>query len=284
MSKVLACTDGSIYGASVYDHAVWAATRLSTGVEVLHVLDQYRERAVTFDGSGAIGPDSRDDLLVRLSDLDEVNGRLAQQRSRAILDEAHRHILAAGLADVKLTQRQGSLVDCLGEIESQASLVVIGKRGENAAIAMEHLGANLERVIRASQRPVLVASRAFKPIERIVVAFDGGSSTRKAVDYLSQSPLVRGLPCHLLSVTKTLGEMDRSLAQAQGVLERGGVEASAESVIGEPEEMICKAVENGAGALLVMGAYGHSRIRRFIVGSTTTTMVRICHSPVLMFR
>ncbi len=36
--------------------------------------------------------------------------------------------------------------------------------------------------------------------------------------------------------------------------------------------------------LLVMGAYGHSRIRQLMVGSTTTAMVRTSHVPVLMFR
>ncbi|MEO6054349.1 MAG: universal stress protein, partial [Chthoniobacterales bacterium] len=36
--------------------------------------------------------------------------------------------------------------------------------------------------------------------------------------------------------------------------------------------------------LLVMGAYGHSRIRQLMVGSTTTAMVRTCQVPVLMFR
>jgi len=36
--------------------------------------------------------------------------------------------------------------------------------------------------------------------------------------------------------------------------------------------------------MLVMGAYGHSRIRQFILGSTTSEMVRICEIPVLMFQ
>jgi hypothetical protein len=31
-----------------------------------------------------------------------------------------------------------------------------------------------------------------------------------------------------------------------------------------------------------MGAYGHSRIRSFVIGSTTTEMVRSCKVPVLM--
>jgi len=34
----------------------------------------------------------------------------------------------------------------------------------------------------------------------------------------------------------------------------------------------------------VMGAYGHSRVRQFILGSTTTTLIRTCTVPVLLFR
>ena len=40
MTRVLACIDASVYGASVCDHAAWAARHLRTGVELLHVLDR----------------------------------------------------------------------------------------------------------------------------------------------------------------------------------------------------------------------------------------------------
>jgi len=33
-----------------------------------------------------------------------------------------------------------------------------------------------------------------------------------------------------------------------------------------------------------MGAYGHSRIRTLIIGSTPSTMLRLCKIPVMMFR
>lgn len=36
--------------------------------------------------------------------------------------------------------------------------------------------------------------------------------------------------------------------------------------------------------MLIMGAYGHSRIRNLIIGSTTTSLVRSCRLPILMFR
>lgn len=40
----------------------------------------------------------------------------------------------------------------------------------------------------------------------------------------------------------------------------------------------------GQGDLLVMGAYGQSRISELFVGSTTTAMVRTGKVPVLLFR
>jgi nucleotide-binding universal stress UspA family protein len=36
--------------------------------------------------------------------------------------------------------------------------------------------------------------------------------------------------------------------------------------------------------MVVMGAYGHSRIRSLIIGSTTTEMVRSCKVPVVLVR
>jgi nucleotide-binding universal stress UspA family protein len=33
-----------------------------------------------------------------------------------------------------------------------------------------------------------------------------------------------------------------------------------------------------------MGAYGHSPIREFILGSTTTSLIRTCLVPILLFR
>ena len=284
MPRILACTDGSAYAASLYQHAAWAARRMSAAVEVLHVLDPHRERAAIADMSGAIGMDARDELLEQLTELEEAKGRIAQKQSRLILQDASATLLAAGVADVKLTQRHGAVVECLAEAEPRTDLVVIGKRGENAAAAMEHLGANLERVIRASHRPVLVASRAFHPIERMVIAFDNGPSARKAVEYAAREPLLKGLECNLLMVGSATEETNRHVGWATALLQSGGFTVRAEVVAGEVEGVIHQAVEPEAGCLLVMGAYGHSRIRQFIVGSTTTTMVRTCHVPVLMFR
>ena len=53
---------------------------------------------------------------------------------------------------------------------------------------------------------------------------------------------------------------------------------------GRPEDVIASVVGATPGALLVMGAYGHSPLRNLIVGSTTTAMVRTVRVPVLLVR
>ena len=53
---------------------------------------------------------------------------------------------------------------------------------------------------------------------------------------------------------------------------------------GQADQVITKAVEEHDIDLLVMGAYGHSRIRNLIIGSTTSEMVRSCKIPVVLVR
>jgi nucleotide-binding universal stress UspA family protein len=282
MPTILTCTDGSNYAASVYDHSALAAIRMEASVHVLHMLDPHRERAAMADFSGNLGPDESEALLGELVEFEESKARLAQARGRAILQAAHKHILHAGVNHVSTEQRHGSLVEAVEKLT--ADLIVIGKRGESADFAKQHLGANLERVIRGSRRPVLVASRAFQPIERCLIAFDGSPSARKAVAYALTEPLLRGLSCLLVMAGRPSAEAESELEKAHRELAQAGHPVESKVLSGDPEKVIAETIESEQIHLLIMGAYGHSKIRQLIVGSTTTTMVRTCRVPVLMFR
>jgi nucleotide-binding universal stress UspA family protein len=282
MPVILSCTDGSTYAASVYDHTAWAAQRLAASVHVLHMLE-HPERVPT-DASGTIGIDSQAKLMSELVALAETQGRLAQAKARRLLDEAKRHLTDAGVTNIAIEQQHGALVDSIERFEATADLVVIGKRGEHADFAKGHLGSNLERVIRVCHHPVLVASRSFNPIERFLIAFDGGPSAKKAVAYVRSQPLLSGLHCHLVAASSSRGTLSDELAAAHHQLSGAGFRVTTTQTAGEPETVITEAVKQHGINLLVMGAYGHSRIRQFIVGSTTTTMVRTVQIPVLLFR
>ncbi|MDP3069248.1 MAG: universal stress protein [Opitutaceae bacterium] len=285
MSTILSCTDGSRYAPSIYDHSAWAARRMDATVRVLHLLDPHPVTPVTADFSGAIGLDAQAALTAELVALEAAKNRVAQARAQAIVADARAHFARAGLSAVTAEALHGTLAESIGELEETADLVVLGKRGEHADFAKGHLGSNLERVVRSCHRPVLVASRAFQPIARFLLAYDGGPSAKKAVAYAVAHPLLRGLDCHLLAVGAANSALAADLAAARDQLFAAGYVVQADLVAGgNVEEVITAAVKKEKTSLLVMGAYGHSRIRHLILGSTTTTMIRTVPIPVLLFR
>ena len=280
MSTILTCTDGSLYAPSIYQHAAWAASRTGAGIHVLHVIER-DETPCHPDLSGSIGFDASAELLEELARHDESHARLARLRGKAILDDAVKRLEGHR---VRTTQRHGSVVETLDEFEIDAELVVIGKRGEHADFAKGHLGSNLERVVRSARIPVMVAAREFKPAARFLIAFDGGPSSLKAAHHAATNPLLKGLECHLVMVGRQDKPHGLSLDHAATSLRGAGFGVTADLLPGDPEETIAGEVEKRGIDLLVMGAYGHSRVRNLILGSTTTQLVRTCHIPVVLFR
>lgn len=284
MNKLIGLIDGSIYTHSVCDHAAWVARRTGWAVELMHVLGRREIASAPGNLSGNITLGARTALLEELSALDEQRAKLAQKRGRAILNDAKAIVEAAGVAEVTTKLRIDDVVETVTKFEGEADMVMIGKRGEAADFAKLHLGSNLERIVRSCHRPVFVASRAFKPIKRILVAYDGGASSMKAVDHIAGSTLFAGLECRLLSVGPETVESRKRLGEAEAVLRAGGHAVDAALRPGQPEVVISQVVEAEGIDLLVMGAYGHSRIRSLIIGSTTTEMLRSCKIPVVLFR
>ena len=280
MNTILTCTDGSLYAPSIYQHAAWSASRTGADIHVLHVIER-DETPGHPDLSGSIGFDASAELLEELARHDESHARLARLRGKAILDDAVKRLEGH---KVRATQRHGSVVETLDEFEKDAELVVIGKRGEHADFAKGHLGSNLERVVRSARIPVMVAAREFKPITRFLIAFDGGPSSLKATHHAATNPLLKGLECHLVMVGRQDKEHEISLDHAATSLRGAGLQVTADLLPGDPDEVIASEVEKREVGLLVMGAYGHSRVRNLILGSTTTHLIRTCHIPVVLFR
>jgi nucleotide-binding universal stress UspA family protein len=281
--KIIAFVDGSVYSASVCEHAAWVAARTGWAVEILHVLGR-REGAAKTDLSGSIALGARTALLEELAELDAQRARLVSHRGRAILEDARAIVDKAGVSGITTRLRQGDIVDTLAEQEAGAELVLIGKRGEAADFARGHLGSNLERIVRSSHRPILVASRAFRPVSRVLVAYDGGPSAMRAVDHIARSPLYQGLAVTVATVGSANDTLRKGLEDARAMLAAAGIEAGTEILSGQPETALGELVEKAPYDLLVMGAYGHSRIRSLIIGSTTTAMLRSCKVPVVLVR
>ncbi|CAM3537666.1 universal stress protein [Paracoccus nototheniae] len=281
--RILALVDASAYSESVCHHSAWIAGRLNAAVEVMHVLGR-RETGSAQNLSGALTLGARSALLTDLAAADESRARLAQARGRAILEDAQAILEADGATAITTHLRKGDLLEAVQAVEPDMRAIVIGKRGEGADFATGHLGSNLERIVRASQVPVFVASRTFQPVSRVMVAFDGSASAMRAVDRMAKSPVFEGLAITLIYAGDGGAAMQARLNQAAHALEVAGLPADTRIVPGEPEDVLPSLIAAEGIDLLVMGAYGHSRIRRLIIGSTTTAMVQAVRIPVLMVR
>jgi len=281
MNKILVCTDGSPYSFVCYDYAAWLAQRTGAALDVLYVSDlRLFEVPMVADLSGSLGVQPYQAVLGRLQEFE-------QERAKAILEQARVFLAAkAPRTSVSFTHKLGFLVDTFHEFEAHADLIMLGKRGENANFATEHLGSTMERVVRASHRPCLVTSRAFKPVERVLFAYDGGKSCQRALEFLTTTAAFRDLELHVVTVAAPGEEAAalQTLQAAEGVLRAAGRAPIAQMLVGAPDNEISAYVENRGIHLLIMGAYGHSRIRQLIIGSTTTSMIRRCKIPVLLFR
>lgn len=284
MDRILALVDGSAYSESVCHHTAWIARRLNAAVDVMHVLGRREGAWAMHDLSGSLRLGARTALLEELAAADEHHAKLAQLKGRAILEDAQQ-ILKAGIsAPVRTHLRKGDILDAVQDEGAGFRTIVIGKRGEGADFAAGHLGSNLERIVRASRVPVLVAARSFSPVARVLIAYDGSASAREAVERMSRSPAFREMEIAILYAGRDGPEMRAALEEAVLTLAAEGMKATSRVVEGEPDEVLQSVVSEEQFDLLVMGAYGHSRIRNLIIGSTTTAMVQAVRIPVLLYR
>src|SRR5690554_1404599 len=281
--QVITAVDGSSFSLGVCDYAVWASQALQAPLTFLHTVDNSPQVAEP-DLSGHIGLGAREHLLEELAQLDERRAKVAQEQGRLMLQAAKARAIASDVAEPATRQRNGTLVETLEELQDDIRLLVIGKRGQGAQRASDHLGSNLERVVRTLQRPILMVPEAFKRPETVMIAFDGSKTTRKGVEMLAKSPLFSGAQAHVVIVGAETGDNRSQLEWALTTLREAGHDAQGAIRAGEVEETLRAYKDEHAIDLLVMGAYGHSRIRHLLLGSTTNTMLRRANVPILLLR
>ena len=283
MTHVMACIDGSQSATGVCDYAAWASQRLGAPLCFLHVLDQVQYPQQS-DLSGTIGLGSREHLLEELAALDEKRGKLALEQGQHLLEAAKARAIADGVSNPQLRQRHGDLVESLVELQQDIRLLVIGRQGETSDNLSQLVGSHLENVIRTLQRPILVSCGEFKAPQSYMFAYDGSATARKGIEMIAASPLFKGLPCHLLLVGADTSDAWEQLKSAERVLQGSASAVHLAIRAGEVEPTLHAYQAEHAIDLLAMGAYGHSRIRQFLVGSTTSHLLRTSTSPLLILR
>lgn len=213
--------------------------------------------------------------------VDEVNAeRLATaERARDHIDTAAR--LSGVSVDCKILQDGYSAARAAAVETTRASDLVILPQARGALSSETGL---IESVLFGCGRPAIVVpadwSRGAK-FERVIVAWDGGArAARAAGDALPL--LARAEEVEVVCVTsENGGRLDGSdLAEHLSRHCRKLKLLELPTAFGDPGRTLCEHVSASRPDLLVMGAFGHSRIVQFVLGGVTSAMLEQATLPV----
>jgi nucleotide-binding universal stress UspA family protein len=279
IKTILVCVDGSKYSKSAADLSIWIAHHLKAEIQALSVVDiQTLEGPWLADLTGLTGIQPFQSLVPQLRDLTEKKCQSAVQE---VLEAAKKRSVKC-----QTHIRTGHLVEEILQAEHTAELIVLGQRGEGFEMTGEWLGSNVDRVIRKSIKPCLISTSEFRPIRSILMAYDGSEHANHAL--YSAIELAQNLKAKLtiLSVESSSDEekMSWALKEAMDISQKQGTDANALALHGSPEETILKVASEQHHDLIVMGAYGHTRLRELILGSVTSHVIRKSAVPVLLSR
>ena len=281
MTNIFACIDGSLAMTAVCDAAAWASINTGLPITLLHVLEKSEFEGHS-DLSGNIGLGSRELLLQELAELDHQRSRLAHEQGRILLDSGKEYLAGLGMSVIETLQRHGQLVETTQELSSNMRMLIMGKQGTTHIHDL--IGSNIENIIRTLSNPIMVVQPGFQAPSRFLFAYDASPTTKKVLELIASSPLLKGLECDLVMVGEPSDEHERQLAQAKQLLKSAGIRVEAMLLQGEVVPVICQHATDAGCELIVMGAYGHSRIRQFIVGSTTTGILKKTNASLMLLR
>lgn len=277
--NILLCTDGSPMAEVAVDYAVWFAKKLSGRIQALHITDiRVMEGPMLSDLSGALGAQPYAALLPQLQQIEHEKAEATLAAARKRCDDAR--------VACETAHETGTLVQVMLDYEKRADLVVLGQRGEHAKWSGGMLGSSVERMVRASIKPCLVTPEKFQPIKHMLIACDGSVESNKALHAGIDLAVALGTEVTIVTVCQheTEDAASKVLQDArQQALDRK-LQADAQLVHGNPEAEILNQCEKVHADLIVMGAYGHTRIRELILGSTTSHVLRKATVPVLLVR
>jgi nucleotide-binding universal stress UspA family protein len=219
-----------------------------------------------------------------------VSVRMSQREARARVDAAFRAEAArAGVKPVEFRVLEGDpLEQAIAEMRCADLSILAQGDLETGHGGFERRLA--EQAVLANGAPVLFLPYAQATAtlgETVVVAWDGGREAARAVrDALPLLAEAKRVTVLSLGHRVGLGERpDRSQARLASYLR-------AHDIAAEQREMVCAPAEAGdlvlsqladLGAdLLVMGAYGHARVREIILGGVTRILLDSMTVPVLM--
>ncbi|HJS71676.1 MAG TPA: universal stress protein [Acidimicrobiia bacterium] len=162
-------------------------------------------------------------------------------------------------------------------------LVAIGPkgRGSSGLLSSLHTGSTADWLLRDPVSPLLIA-RHEETVGKVLVAADGSTHARRAVETLAGMAWLSGVSVRIAAVDD--GKVDPEPALETAVEVLGGTGAEIDTVVlsGDPAHALVTEVERTGPDLVVMGARGEDGLRQLVLGSTASAVTGATDRSVLV--
>ncbi|UIP26101.1 universal stress protein [Acinetobacter towneri] len=278
MKRVIACIDSSPCINALAEAAAWIATQTQRELVLLQVLDYYPASYHLGEISGVIGFESNAMLLKELAELEQKQSELALDYSNNLLQHISSMIQEKYEIVPTHIQEKGDFLEQSFSVLNEEDIVVIGRVGEKSAERNKALGSNVENFIRGANCTVMTVGEHFKAPNRFIFAYEYSPTCIKMMKRIAQSDLLKLLQCHLLYV----GDHPEVLNEPADFLTSAGLDVVVEYRYGDVAENILDYQREHGIQLIVLGAFSHSKIHQFFLGSITTNIFRNSTVPLLV--
>lgn len=274
IKHILVPTDGSEQALIGAKYAVGVAKHLGASVHGLFVVDiKLLEGPILRDVSASLGTAPFANYQGNIS-------MILEQRGEAALEVVSKKCADAGVPST-IEQATGVVSRMIVEKSELRDLVVMGRSGEHSQWLEGLLGSTTQAVVRNTRRPVLVTAQDTPKCSKFVVAYDGSPHSKHALKVAAEYAGAWKAPLDVLAVGT---DMVSVVAEARGYLEPHGLETQYDTREGDPSETIVAFAGESGADLLIMGAYGHTKVRELVVGSTTAYAMNHAPCPLLLTR
>jgi nucleotide-binding universal stress UspA family protein len=282
---ILVPVTGSETDAPVFTTALAVARLSGAHLEFLHVRVDVQQTLMAMATADMGGGAGYDQIIVSLEQDVASRQQKAELAFRGFCERERLTISsepATDLPSAEWRMETGDEPAWLAEHGRAADLLVVGRTREGEPVAMDVLEASL----MATGRPVLIAPA--KPPSRIsgtvAIAWKNRPEAARAV--AAAQPLVAMADqVIILSVDEGAGTDEQSCERLRHALSWHNANTTVQRLKqdGRPPVETLLAAATAAGAdVLVMGGYGHSRVREVIFGGFTRHVLTGADLPILM--
>ena len=225
-------------------------------------------------------PEGGGAMVAPLRDIDDERRKQARERFDHV----------AGTLAVRPTWaevRDDPMLPVFSQQALYADLLVFGQHDPGDPTASGVPPDFVESVMAASGKPALILPYAAVPVglgETVTIAWKPSREAARAV--AAAMPLLqRARQVHVVSWTSPDEAVTGARLDLPGYLQRHGVQAVWHCQADEPQdigELLLSRAFDLEATLLVMGCYGHTRAREWVLGGASRTVLRSMTLPVLM--